>query len=241
MYLLDDRFAPITSEIGFLETDSRSVAEAYLEWVQPIHAKRNVRHLRSEVNGSFAANLQSLLPLTSVERLRFLFLPTKSDWTAYFDNGWRGTDVYSAVSYLCQKLGCRGIRAVASDDINGSKGKLQYGATIFELYSPTTEGCTFINTRRSIYAANDGGKWKFGADGEPQSFENLEQYQAKQIKSRFTREMLDSYLKSFGIEFFDPQFYEGEAPGQLVAKIGATANGLRSYSLEEARLGAVKQ
>ena len=37
--LLDDRFAPITSEIGFLERPTREVVDAYVAWQTDIEGK----------------------------------------------------------------------------------------------------------------------------------------------------------------------------------------------------------
>jgi hypothetical protein len=90
--------------------------------------------------------------------------------------------------------------------------------------------------QRSIYAANDGGRSKFGANGKPFDFEQLERYKAKQIRDRFTPEMLDEYLRHFGIRFFSPDFYNVPQPAYLIAKEGPCAVGLKEFSLEEARL-----
>jgi hypothetical protein len=238
--LLDDRYAPITSEIGFLECDAKTAKDAYLGWMRPIQAERGVTVESREFHGDFVAKISGLLPLTNIERRRTLFLPTRSKWIAYFDNGWQGTDAYSAVSYLCQAIGCRGIRAVSIPDTfrktaTGASGR--YGATIFELYAPSAEGCSFLNTQRSVFAANDGGRWKFGADGEPLQFEDLKQYEARRIQDRFTPEMLDRYLSNLGIQFFSPEFYDVPEPALLVSKEGPNAEGMKTYSLDEARSG----
>jgi hypothetical protein len=236
--LFDDRYAPITSEIGFLECGAKIAAEAYATWMRPIHAEISVAIETSEVHSDFVSKIRALLPLTSVQRRRTLFLPTQSRWTAYFDNGWRGTDSYSAVSYLCQTIGCQGIRAVSIPNTirkttAGTCGR--YGATILELYAASTDGCSFLNTRRSVHAANDGGRWNFGTHGEPLEFEELAQYEARRIQERFTADMLDRYLGHWGIQFFSPEFYEVPEPAMLVSKIGPNAANLKAYSLEEAR------
>lgn len=237
--LFDDRYAPITKEIEFLECDAKAAADAFQEWQEGIQSKRGVSLRRRELTGSFPAKLERLLPLTNIESRRFLFLPTRSNWTAYFENGWRGNDA-SAVSYLCEhKLRCRAIRAdYAAHTIRktpeGQRGN--YGVTILEVYAADSKGCSFLNFRRSIFAANDGGPWKFGANGEPPfDFEDLERYKAPRIRDRFTPEMLDDYLHHFGIRFFDPDFYEAPQPAYLIAKEGPCAPGMKEYSLEEAR------
>jgi hypothetical protein len=111
----------------------------------------------------------------------------------------------------------------------------RYGATILELYAADSDGCSFLNVQRSIFAANDGGRWKFGANGQPLDFEQLECYKARQIRDRFTPELLDEYLQHFGIRFFSPDFYEVPQPAYLISKEGPCAPGMKEYSLAEAR------
>lgn len=236
--LYDDRYAPITSEIEFLECDAKTAAYAFQEWQHPIQSGRGVRLNRRDIVGDLPTKIENLLPLTSHEARRFLFVPTGGKWTAYLENGWQGTDV-SAVSYLSRKMGCRAIRAVSIPHTlrktpTGELGR--YGATILEVYAADSSGCSFLNIRRSISAANDGGRWRFDANGEPPlEFEQLEQYKARRIRDRFTPEMLDEYLRNFGIQFFSPNFYEVPQPAYLITKEGPCAAGMKEYSLDEAR------
>lgn len=237
--LYDDRYAPITKEIEFIECDAKTAADAFQEWQTPIQSARGVRLNRRELAGDFPAKLECLLPLTSHEARRILFLPTRSNWTAYLDSGWRGTDA-SAVRFLSKTIGCRGIRAVCAPDTmrktpTGELGR--YGATILEVYAADASGCSFLNVQRSIFAANDGGRWKFGANGQPFAFEDLERYTARQIRDRFTPEMLDEYLRHFGIDFFSPDFYDVAQPAYLISKEGPCAAGMNEYSLDQARAG----
>ena len=187
--MFDDRYAPITSEIGFLECDVKIATQTYADWMRPIQAKLGVTVETCEIRGDFVTKMLALLPLTNIQCRRTLFVPTQSRWTAYFDNGWRGTDAYSAVSYLCTIIECQGIRAASVPNTirktaAGTRGC--YGATILELYAASNEGCSFLNTKRSIFAANDGGRWQFGVHGEPLEFEELAQYEARRIRDRFT-------------------------------------------------------
>lgn len=238
MRLLDNRYAPITSEIGFLECPSSKAAGAFQDWESPLLAERGMRLNRREVAGDLPARIEHLLPLTSGEARRYLFLPTASTWTAYLDNGSNGTDVFSAVSFLATRIGCRGLRAVSVPHTirktpTGELGR--YGATILEVYSPDSTGCHFLNIRRSISAANDGGRWRFDANGETLPFERLEWYKARQIRDRFTPEMLDEYLQNFGIQLFSPDFYNVQEPGYLIGKEGPCPVGSKTFSLEDVR------
>jgi hypothetical protein len=235
--LYDDWYAPITSEIEFLECEANTAADAFQEWQHPIQSGRGVRLNRREFIGEFSTKLESLLPLTSHEARRILFVPTASEWSAYLENGWRGNDV-STVSHLSRVMRCRAIRAVSVPHSmrktpTGELGR--YGATILEVYAADSSGCSFLNVQRSVFAANDGGRWKFGANGQPFDFEDLERYKARQIRDRFTPGMLDEYLRYFGIQFYSPDFYNVSQPGFLISKEGPCAAGLKEYSLEEAR------
>lgn len=57
--------------------------------------------------------LARLVPLTSVERRRYLFVARcGGEWTAYFDNGRTGSDISSKIGRLALRVRCRGVRAV---------------------------------------------------------------------------------------------------------------------------------
>lgn len=234
--LLNDKFAPITSEIGFLECSVETAAKAFSRWQESIHLQRGVVINTKKINGDLQNLLQSLLPLTSVERRRTLFMPTNSQWTAYFDNGWQGGDPASVVSYLCEVIGCQGIRAVSvphtlNEDSGVNSGR--YGSVILEVYSPYKTD--FINTKRSIFASFDGGRWLFQANGEQQEFENVNYYKRNKIKDRFTSEILQEYLHKIGIEAFSEEFYKTNKPSYLIYKEGISVANMKEYSLQEAQ------
>jgi hypothetical protein len=152
--LLDNRLVPLTDTIGFLRCPVEVAAAAFLTWQRPIQDRRGVRLAERKVSGPFEGLLRELLPLTSVERRRFLFVPTNSDWTAFVDNGHQGTDAFSQISHLALAIGCAGIRAT-----DAGPGATQ-GGTVFEAYGPeATDG---LNTERAIYAAPNDGRWSFG-------------------------------------------------------------------------------
>lgn len=243
-FLFDDKHAPITQAIGFIKFPAKDVVKEYVDWMTPIQAGRinyisgeaapvslNVRHGSS----GLLETLNTLLPLTGVEARRILFIQTASDWTAYFDNGWRGPDVFPPVSELCQRLRCNGVRATCvPNTISKKEGhyKGRYGATVFELYGPYPN--PILNTVRSVFASFDT-KWEFNASGTEQPYEEVEAYSAKKVRDRFTPDMLDRYLQAIGIRAFDPAFYESPGGHFLVEKVGPFAPGLKEYSLDEAR------
>jgi hypothetical protein len=105
---------------------------------------------------------------------------------------------------------------------------------MLEVYAPDSSSCSFLNIRRSISVAFEG-RWKFDANGEPLECEQLERYKGREIRDRFTPEMLQEYLSSFGIHFFSDDFYDVPQAAYLLFKEGPCAPGLTEYSLAEAR------
>ena len=79
-------------------------------------------------------------------------------------------------------------------------------------------------------------KWDFGTGGEPLPFEETEKYSEKLARNRFTPEMLDRYLKHFGIDFFNENFYmpEGSKAYLFELKRDLYANE-KEMTLEQAR------
>ena len=106
---------------------------------------------------------------------------------------------------------------------------------MLEAYAADSNGCSFLNIRRSISVSNDGGRWRFDANGEPLDFEQLERYKARQIRERFTPEMLEEYLTALGINFFSQNFFNTSQISYLISKEGPCAAGLREYSLNDVR------
>ena len=234
--LFDDQLAPITSSIGFLQCRAQKVKDVYVEWQSTIQVKRGVSLNVRTSRGELRELLRGLLPLTSVERRRMLFVQTVGEWTAFFDNGWKGTDVFSTGAFLAKKIGCRGVRAVCVPgtlEKETEKKGGRYGATMFELYS--AHQTDFLNIERAISAANDGGKWVFSANGTQQPFEDVSRYTARSVVDRFTPEMLDQYLQALGIRAFDAGFYVSPGGAFLVEKTGPSAPGMSTYSLDAVR------
>lgn len=226
--LLENRLAPITFSFGFIKSPAESVAETLLNRTKNFHPTAYIITLEN----SLEAALRSLLPLTGLKR-RELVMPTKSPWTAYFDNIGRGGDAFPAVSYVCDVLQVQGISVscIANTKTRDHARKGAYGAVSFTLYAP--HKTDFVNIERAIAAANDGGRWVFRESGKIQPFENTERYQSKRIADRFTSEMLEQYCSAFGIRLFEASFY---GPGGLLLNVSdPLPNGHPGWSLAEAR------
>jgi len=211
--LLDDRLAPITSDIGFLETDVETAVAAYLEWQDHIR----IRHTRVTVEGTLEDLLSRLLPLQAGAKTRSLWVPTVGGWTAYFDNGSDGPDPFPPMSFLAGQLGRQGLRAAAVvDTMDEQTRRGRYGASILEVYGSLQEDGS--NTVRSICGAHDGDRWTFEAFGEVLPFENPSRYEARRAQDRFPIELLDDYLHALGVHAFDSAFYAPDRRAVLLER-----------------------
>lgn len=236
--LLDDQFAPLTSEIGFIELAADAVSAAFETWQSGNESKRGVSVSRRPLTGGLEDCLRSLLPLTSVERKRALFVPTNSAWTAYFDNGYRGTDAFPPMSYLARTLRCRTLRVTAvPNTIKSNTGNApgRYGALVFALYGANPG--YFLNTQRSISLMNDGGTWRFDAGGEAFSFERSAKYKAKKMIERLSVADLVEYMRALGVDGFARSFYAPgpNNPAYLIEKSGPLAPEMKKFQLDEVR------
>src|SRR5204863_7464290 len=118
--------------------------------------------------------------------------------------------------------------------------KAIWSANIWEVYAPASLGGTLpLGYRRSIAAANDGGRWVFEESGEAFEFERTELYNARRKKERFTRELLEEYLNEFGIRPFDDSFFVVDNGHEAVLlERTQPVFTLPEYTLEEVVCGA---
>jgi hypothetical protein len=236
--LLEDRWAPVTSTMGFLELGAEQAAQAFATWQRGLPTSRGFTVEVLPISGTLEQVLSRLLPLSGGETQRRLFIPTRSAWTAYVENGWTGTDAASPMRVMAQRLSIRCLRVVAvPHTLRGDQGR--YGAVMLDVFGPKQPG-KLNNYVRAVEAANDGGRWVFEQEGEPFPFEQVEKYQARRVRDRFTFEMLKDYLRHLGLAPFEEDFYM--PPGTcawLIQKTGPFATVGPEYTLEEARAAHV--
>jgi hypothetical protein len=218
MELLDNRYAPITHTIGFLEANFSAVVQADGQWRKSIGT-----YLGQNQRGELASLLDALLPLTG-PLLRYVWISTRSGWTGYFDNSINGSS-FGPISYLAGVLKCRGLTVGYRPQTKTAEG----GAS-FSLFGP--ERTDWLNDIRSISAINDGGRWRWDANGIVQPFEETECYHAKRIRDRLTLDMIERYCAALGAQPFDESFY-GKA-GYLVENKNIKCQ-VRSETLPQAR------
>lgn len=228
-----DRFAPTTSELGFIEAQLELVSESYCAWQGDIVRPLGGATERTELSEPLEAMLHRLDPLVSVYPTRYLFVATAGPWTAFFDNSVNGPDPLT-LSFVAEKLKCRLVRAVSIPDTLGNEvyGRRpgQYGATIFELHEPNPAG--LLTCSRAVSVVNDGGSWRFDTVGDPLPFEELGRFKVNPKQARFTHTDLERYLRVLGIDAFNEHFYEPR--GALVMR-NVRVEGQQERALSEVR------
>ena len=233
MYLLDNRWAPVTGAIGFLEVSAERAVQERLDWMTPILAAYGMTlQARPLPAGDLESQLTKLLPLTSAIRRREVFVATQSGWTAFFDNGRRGTDTDPPMTVLAKRLGCRGLSVTSiPNTINERKRTGNYGAIGFVLYGPA-------GTVRVAEAVNDGGRWTWNTFGEPLPFEEVDRYTNKRVRLRIDHELLGAYMSTFGLRPFDASFYApAGSTSFLIERTGPKAPSEAEYTLAGAQNG----
>lgn len=228
MTLLDDRYAPITSGLGFLEAPLEEAAQALLDWRVAIHGSAR----QERFPGGFEENVQKLEPLVFGWKSRELLVATSNpNWTAFFDCGYLGGDQRTQVSYLARTMGCHALFVCsippAADDSRSPNGAIQ-----FELYGPVGNPLNYV---RAISLTQDGARWSFDNDAEEPvlDFEEVEAYASRKVRDRFTLDMLKRYSAALGLHPFYPEFYPG--PSILVTNASEQQTQEDSFSLAEVR------
>ncbi|WP_315915778.1 hypothetical protein [Arthrobacter sp. lap29] len=227
MTLLNDRYVPITSGLGFLEAPLGEVAQALEQWRVAIHGSAR----QERFPGGFEDNVLKLEPLVNGWTSRELLVATSNpEWTAFLNCHHQGSSQKAAVSYLAETMGCHGL-FVSSVPPSKDASRGPWGAIQFELYGPVG---TPLNCVRAISLSQDGARWSFYADDKPVlDFEEVDAYTSRKIRDRFTLDMLKRYCAALGLHPFDPEFYPG--PSILVTNASEMQTPGTSLTLAEVR------
>ena len=219
--LLDNRLAPLTWEVGFLETSADHAAAGFARW------RRQLGPLEErDVRGDLSSLLCGVSPVTDGEPNRFLFVGTDGNWTAFFDNLAFGTDSFGPMSVLARELRVHAVKARWVPNVAGSPAERR-GSVIFELFA--SEETDFLNIKRVVAVVHDGDRWTFDQVGTPLPFEHPDAYGASRKRDRFSPEMLDEYLRALGIRMFDEEFYAPDHRARLIEKPGRLPEGASEY------------
>ncbi len=203
--LCGDRWAPVTSRIGFLRAPLEDVATALLDWRRSIHGTAE----RTDLANGLAANVDRLEPLTAGVRPRELLVATHApDWTAVFDCGVQGGDQVTTVGYLARTIPTNGVCVVSIPDRRATADLPdRYGARQLEIFSPLATD--FMNYTRTLSVVRDGARWRFDANGTVQDFEDTGAYRQRKITDRFTPRLLHDYAAALDLRPWDLDFYPG--------------------------------
>jgi hypothetical protein len=197
MASLLEKWSPVTHDFGLIRAPFEQVLNGFQNW----HSSIGIEYARTEISSSLANAFESLLPLSN-SKTRRLFVATRSDWVACFQNGIQGSDPFPAMNYLATHMGVVAMRVCCTADA------AKFPAVIWEVYSPESlGGAPPLGYRRSIAAVNEGRGWTFEESGERFPFERSDQYDKRRKRDRFTRDMLRDYLREFGIALFSDDFF----------------------------------
>lgn len=116
-----------------------------------------------------------------------ILAPTRSSWLGIFDYNMRSHDYVAQL--LSEDARCRAV-VVWLSDTNRRLDIYDSGRAI-----------------RHLQASDQDGRWEFYQSGEPLPFEDLEAYQRRRVRDRFTPEMLEAYSAALGLRPFDADFY----------------------------------
>lgn len=155
-----------TSEIGLLRGDFEEILNCFVDWQANNFSKFGWHLTRRDFHSDLHESQQMLLPRVSAPITRHLFVQTKTNWVAYFDNWRNGTDAAPVAAVLSERLKIETIRLVSTDEQGAEAStpiflstKAAYPAQIFEYYN-----CGRPSSR-ILFSANDGGKWKHFSNG----------------------------------------------------------------------------
>jgi hypothetical protein len=224
MTLLDDKYAPVTAQIGFLRVPLDEASKAFTVWRAEIHGTAKVTPL----SGGLVENVLHLEPLTAAVRPRELLIATGNpEWTAVLDCGTRRDDHIPPVGYLSRALKCQGL-VLCSVPFSGPGPRSPYGGIQFSMFGPLrTHFLSYVRTNNLV---QDGSPLRFDAPGTEQIFEETAASSPRRVTDRFTLQMLARYCAALGLRPFDEDFYPG--PSVLVAS-PQSAPAARALSLAE--------
>jgi hypothetical protein len=222
--LLVPELAPITFAVGFLERSLDEVAAALRAWYAEARIARRLH--APAATASLPEALAQLAPLGAPDFRRLWIATTSPRWpTAYFDGFVNGTDAFPPVSYLAERLTCRGLVAGAQPDLPGTCE----GATHVAIYGPTT--AEWLNVEWSVAARNDGGRWSFARVGAEQPFEEPDAYARRRVRDRLPVELLRRYCAALGASLDAAAF----GPAYVLDVPATSAWGQRRETLATAR------
>jgi hypothetical protein len=218
------RWWPVTHDFGLI----RAPVETVLDMRHRAYLDQGLDDCRREdLHGSLEACFRKLEPLSFVHR-KEMYLATDFGWTAFFRNGTRGSDPFLPMMQSSRALGVTAMRICITP------AGATWPAVIWEVYDTGENGGDANGSRRSIAAANDGGRWVFHMSGTPYPFEDTDRYSASRKRDRFPPDLLWAYLREMGVPGIADEHFliAGACRGGMISR--PDAEGFKHLSLEEA-------
>lgn len=219
-----DKWWPVTYDFGLIKAPVETLLEKRLKaYREHGFVDCNLENLNQPLEHCF----QALEPL-SFQHTKEMYLETGFGWTAFFQNGTRGSDPALPMLQSSKALGVCAMRICISPP------RSNYPAVIWEVYDTVANGASAYGYRRSIAAANDGGSWVFETSGDPFSFEDLKRYSLRRKRDRFPPDLLWEYLREMGIPRIsdDDLLFSGVCKGGILAR--PEIDGARHLTLDQA-------
>ncbi len=199
---LPNSVAGITTETsGFIESEPAT----FVDWLLPALGGG---WSALEVGPASVRSLLDLIPAGVGPLSRYLVLGADG-WTVVLSDGPGGTDLGVLPSRAARDLHVTAIRATAVDPESDS-----FGAAILEVFdwrSTDPQLCL-----RSVFAADDGGRWRFGESGDRFEFEDVRRYGRRTIRERLSPDLVREYLSALEVPALS---FEAEVSGFLVEKV----------------------
>lgn len=223
--LFNGVFAPVTFSCAFVRLELSSFSDAYFA-----HIKRNYSSASMDAGPqSFREALVEFQPLVSPMN-RELLVSTSSGWTAIFGNGVGTNDCFNVASVCSRKFSIDAFAVVSApdraDNIQGGAVS-SYRSMQMQYF---TRGSN--EPRRTIVAANDGGRWIFVNQGDPFGFENAGNFLSKRVRDRFRPEDVETACRSFGLSISSESAY---GPGNVSITCASPLANARVLDYEQAR------
>src|SRR5260370_24826451 len=154
-YLFENKLAPLTYSMGFLQARFQDVLREALSWRRQIHPSVAI----SRVRGGLSDLLAFLEPITMPPQ-KELWVKTVDSHAAYFDNGRNGPDPVPVISYLSLRMRCRGLTVTCCPHtpVPGKK-RGTHGAFKFELFGP--DKTELLNYLRRLAVSHHVHRWVF--------------------------------------------------------------------------------
>jgi hypothetical protein len=230
--LLDDRFYPVTAEVGVVAAGPEAVASALADWLTETQRDKRWRADPAPAS-SLEAALGALVPLQRVMPSRYLVVPAKG-WSVLFVNSWRVSALAGEVGAVVGRAGVPGFVAGYTTDQPrvGRSGLRRYAHCRLEVFEPVG-GRRFGVPRRRVEVLHDGDRWRFASAGDPLPCEDVTRYGHRVVSRRFGAEQLEACCAFLGLDPFDETAYQPSA-AVLVSRLDPFAND-EDVSLAEAQ------